>query len=332
MYKIPLDQLKEKILATNKLNEAELDEKIKAKINELSGLITEDGAAHIISNELGIDLAPPNEELKIKQVYAGMKGITTLGKVIQKYDIREFSKGESTGKVCSLVIGDETGTIRLVFWNNQVDQVQNINVDDILQIKDAYVRENRNDREIHVNDRTHIDINPEGKTVNVTRQTNTFDRKEIKSLDSDQTNVEIVGTVVQIFDPRFFYLCPTCNKRVTQADSGYNCAEHGAVTAQLSYVLNLVVDDGTGNIRSTFWKNQANHLVDKTEEDFALFKDNLRAFEDIKTDLLGEQFKLMGRVTKNIMFDRFEFSVHLVQKADPKEELQRLEDLKNVSQ
>ena len=51
MYKVPIAEIKQKILSSGKLTLEELDQKLKAKINELSGLISEEGAAHIIANE-----------------------------------------------------------------------------------------------------------------------------------------------------------------------------------------------------------------------------------------------------------------------------------------
>ncbi len=55
------------------------------------------------------------------------------------------------------------------------------------------------------------------------------------------------------------------------------------------------------------------------------FKDNLGLFGDIKTELLGEQFRLVGRVSRNDMFERLEFSVQMVFKAEPEEEIRKLE-------
>jgi len=89
--------------------------------------------------------------------------------------------------------------------------------------------------------------------------------------------------------------------------------------------MNAVVDDGTSNIRCVFWKNQTNHLLGKNEEELSQFKENPSGFEEIKTELLGEQFRLMGKVNKNEMFDRLEFNVQLVQKAKAEEELSVVE-------
>ncbi len=319
MYKIPLNDIKEKIVASGKLDLKNLELKIKEKINELSGLISEEGAAHIIANELSIELVDVNKnKLKVKEIYSGMKNVSTVGKVVRKFDVHEFAKGDSTGKVCSLILGDETGTIRVVFWNEQTDLLEKVNADDIILVKEAYVRENNNQKEIHLGDRGEIEVNPEGETVENVRQSSSFERKKISELSDGTENVELLGTVVQVFDPRFFTVHPQSGRRLREGE------EEGVIPA-LAYVLNAVLDDGTGTIRGVFWKNQTNHLLGKTVEEMEKFKDDPALFESLKTDLLGEQFKVMGRVKKNEMFDRLEFNAQMVEKANPQEEIAKLE-------
>ena len=324
MYKIPLKDIKEKIVASGKLDLENLESKIKEKINELSGLISEEGAAHIIANELNIELVDSNKnKLKIKEIYSGMKNVSTVGKVTRKFEIREFAKGDRTGKVASLIIGDDTGTIRIVFWNEQADLLNQIKEDDILLINEAYVRENNNQKEIHLGDRGDVEINPEGETIENVRQTSSFERKKISDLNDTADNVELIGTVVQVFDPRFFMVHPESGRRIREGE------EAGVVPA-LSYVMNAVLDDGAGTIRAVFWKNQTNHLLGKTVEEMSAYKEDPSSFESVKTDLLGEQFKLMGRAKKNEMFDRLEFNVQIVEKANPQEEIDKLEKVEPV--
>ena len=70
MYKIPLSDIKQKILAGGKLSAEQLELKLKAKINELSASISEEGAAHIIANELGVELVSlSKEEAENKKKY-----------------------------------------------------------------------------------------------------------------------------------------------------------------------------------------------------------------------------------------------------------------------
>ena len=312
MYKIPLEELKEKIVASGKLSQEDLDEKIKAKIGELSGLISEEGATHIIANELNVEVvAEGKDKLKIKEIYAGMNAVSVLVKVVQKYETREFNSNGRSGKVASLFVGDETGSTRLTFWNDKVDLLDGIKEDDVLLVKEAYVKENKGRKELHMGRNASIDVNPEGESVEVAkRAAQTFARKTIQELEGGEEGVELLGTVVQVFDPRFFRLCSDCNKRVTETDSGATCAEHGAVIPQLSYVLNAIIDDGSGNIRTVFWKNQTNNLLGMSEDDLAEFESDMSSFENVKSELLGEQFNLSGKVKKNDMFNHWSTPIY----------------------
>ncbi len=326
MYKIPLEDLKKKIVDSGEIGSADLDKRIKDKINELSGLISEEGATHIIANELGIEVVEENKKkLKIKEVYAGMRDVNTVAKVIRKYEINTFSKGDTTGKVCSLIVGDETGTIRLVFWNEQVDLLDDVKEGTVLAVKSSYVRENNGRIELHLGSKGEIEINPEGEVVEAVRETRTYERKKIEELLGEEEGAEIMGTVVQVFDPRFFAVCKDCRGRAMESEGKFTCQKHGQVNPEISYVMNLVLDDGTGNIRGVFWKNQTNHLLDRDEQEVANYRNDMSKFEDIKTDLLGEQLKLIGKVKKNEMFDRLEFNVQIVERAKPEEEIARLE-------
>lgn len=328
MYKVPLPEIKRKIIQSGKVTREELESKIKVKINELAGLISEEGAAHILANEMGIELINSTTgKLKIKEIYAGMKNITAAGKVVRKFQMREFAKGDSKGKVASLIMGDETDTIRVVFWNDQVSILDKVQENDIILIKDAYVRENKGGKEVHIGERSSVAINPEGEAISAVRQSSDVERRPINELQEGEES-EIMGTVVQVFDPRFFNVCSDCGKKVTEIEGVFSCVEHGTVKPSLSYVLNAVLDDGSGTIRSIFWKNQTHHLLGKGEAELTSYKDRLASFENVKTDLLGEQFKLRGRVKKNDMFNRLEFNVQLVEKANPEEELARLEQVK----
>lgn len=326
MFKVPLAEVKERILKSGKITPRDLDDKIKTKINDLSGLISEEGAAHIIANELGVELFnSERSKLKIKEIYAGMKSVSVVGKVVRKFEVREFAKEDKKGKVCSIMLGDNTGTIRVVFWNDQVDLLSKVNEDDILLIKDGYVKENNNNKEVHLGDRAKVEINPEGETVDVVRQRTSFDRKKIEDLKAGEEGAEILGTIVQVFDPRFFNVCSTCSKKVVESNGVFTCAEHKEVKPSLSYVLNLILDDGSGTIRSVLWKNQVGHLLGKEEVEMSKFKENIALFEEVKTDLLGEQLKMVGRVQHNQMFDRLELNVQMVEKAKASEEIARLE-------
>lgn len=326
MFKIPLPELKEKIKLASYLTEIEINDRIKKKINELSGLISEEGAAYILANELGITLIEDTLRQKIKGIYPGMRGFEVVGKVISKSEVREFEREGKKGKVANFQIGDSTGSIRVVCWHEQTDLLGKIKEGDILLLKSVYAKENNfSQTEIHLNERCEIEINPEGEDLPEVKTRPVYPRKKINELKDGEADIEVLGTVVQVFDPRFFNVCKTCNKRVAEKEGGQYCPEHGETETETSYVLNLIFDDGSSNIRTVFWKNQTNHLLGKTEEEMLRFKENPSFFDDLKTDLLGEQFRIVGRVNHNLLFDRLEFIAQSVFKAVASEEIERLE-------
>lgn len=334
MIKIPYSVLLEKIKTKTGMTQEAIEKQIEEKMEQLSGLISKEGAAHILANELKVDLSLPQLALKIRDVYAGMKAGEILGRLVKKYDIRDFQSGERKGKVGSFLIADETGTMRVTCWNEQTKEMESIQENDVLMIQDGTVRENRGALEIHLNERTKITRNPEGKTITAIKITEpTLIRKAIKELSATDINVEILGTIVQVFEPKFFERCPVCRKRIKQQEVGFQCPEHGLTKPDYGYVMNIYLDDGSGNIRVVFFGQQMQQLLKKTDEEILVYRTTPQAFDKIKTDLLGEMLKTTGRVNKNEMFARLEFVANkIVMNINPEEEISRLQQELEKSQ
>jgi len=329
MISMPLEQAIEKIKEKTSLSEEEINNKINTKLDQLSGLVSKEGAAYIIANELDVKLFEQTSgKLQIKNILAGMRDVETIGKLTRKFDIREFNVNGRQGKVGSFIIGDETGTIRIVCWGSKADELTKLKEGDIVKINSGYVKENNGLKEVHMNDKSIISLNPEGITIDSVTQTEkpSPTRKNIQELDENSNNVELFGTIVQSFEPRFFEVCPTCGKRAKPVEGNFNCAQHGNVAPDYSYVMNVVLDDGTETIRSVFFREQAEKLLAKTKEEILNYKTNPQSFDAVKNELLGNQIKIIGRATKNQMFDRLEFITNDVNiNPDPKKEIEKLE-------
>ena len=326
MIKIPLDRIIEKIKERANISEEEISKKIEEKMVQLSGLISKEGAAHIIANELGVKLFEEvSGKLQIKNILAGMRDVETVGKVQQISQINEFQRKDgSPGKVANLVIADETGSIRTVLWGSQTDIIKEIKENDLVKITFGYVKENNKRLEIHLNEKSGLTVNPEGETIKEVKQY-TSKRKKINQLEENDNDIELLGTVVQVFEPRFFEVCPQCNKRIRQRDEGFFCEEHKVVEPNYSYVLNAILDDGTETVRTVFFKKQAENLLEMNEQKILGYKDNPETFEEVKNSMLGNIIKVVGRANKNELFDRLEFITRLAfPKPDPKEEVENL--------
>ena len=326
MIKIPYDQIIEKIKKEANISEDSINDKINQKMEQLSGLVSKEGAAHIVANELGIKLFESfSGKLQIKNIVAGLRNVETVGKVMQTYELREFTTNERQGKVASFVMGDESGTIRVVMWGSQAENINNIKEGTIVKIIGSYVKENNGFNELHLNERSKLIINPEGETVDVKQ--NIIERKSIEQLKEYDNSVEILATIVQIFEPRFFEVCPQCRKRLKIDNETFACPTHDKVDPDYSYVLNLIVDDGTDNIRTVFFRENMEKLLNFNKEKILEYKENIEKFEEIKTELLGNIIKINGRVKKNLFFDRLEFMANsVVLNPNPEEEIKRLDE------
>jgi len=259
MIQVPLKDIISKICSKTGLSEDNVKQKIAEKVEQLYGLVSEEGAAHIIANELGIKIFEVSGELKIKDVLLGMKSVDVVGKVVRKYELREFSTEKRKGKVANLMMADETGSIRVVFWNDKTNDFEQIKEEDVIKIKNAYVRDNAGRKELHLGDSSHLIINPANVSIQ-TKERKEYDRKHISEL-TDGMTAEVMGTIVQVFDIRYFEMCPKCNKRMRLKNDVFECDEHQVQKPVFNYILNVYLDDGTSNIRVNFWKQQAQRLL-----------------------------------------------------------------------
>ena len=328
MIKVPYEEILTKIHEKTNISISELEERVEKKLSQLSGLISKEGAAHIIANEVGVRIFEPlSGKLQIKNIVKGMRDVETVGRVVQINDVREFFTAERAGKVASMVLGDETGTVKVVMWGSQAEQAPRIKQNDIVKLLGGYVKDNTGKTELHLNDRSQLFINPKGENVaEVKIEIKSGTRKAIKDLNENDNEVELLGTLVQMFDIRFFEVCPKCSKRAKPADGLYACAEHGSVMPAYSYVLNAIVDDGTETMRCVFFRNQVDKLLNKSAEQLSSLRVNPAEFEAMKAGVLGQIVKLNGRVNKNTLFSRLEFVVNAVDSnPSPEEELKRMQ-------
>ena len=87
--------------------------------------------------------------MEIRELRDGMKRVTIEGKVTEISDAREVQSrfGDQTHKVATAVLSDETGTIKLTLWNEQISQV---NVDDKIKVENGYVTSFRGEIQLNV--------------------------------------------------------------------------------------------------------------------------------------------------------------------------------------
>lgn len=95
--------------------------------------------------------------VKMASLAEGMGDVNVTGVVTAKGRKTTFSRGDTDGTVASVSIGDETGSTRLVLWNEQADWFDKLEVNESIRIEGGYVRVDRNNKaELHLGRRGRI--------------------------------------------------------------------------------------------------------------------------------------------------------------------------------
>jgi len=87
--------------------------------------------------------------LKISELRDNMRRVNVTGKIVDKSETREVQSRYGRGKlrVASATLQDETGSITLTLWNQQIDEV---NVGDTVKIENGYTNSFRGEVQLNV--------------------------------------------------------------------------------------------------------------------------------------------------------------------------------------
>jgi replication factor A1 len=87
--------------------------------------------------------------MKIKDLKDGMRKVDLVARVLEISEPREVvSKFDGqVYRVADAIIGDETGTVKLSLWNEQIERV---NVNDTIKIENGYVRSFKGEKQLNV--------------------------------------------------------------------------------------------------------------------------------------------------------------------------------------
>ncbi|MHA1211566.1 MAG: DUF2240 family protein, partial [Candidatus Heimdallarchaeota archaeon] len=241
---MPYDEVIERVVKETDLSKDEVIKRIDEKVEELGGLITLEGAAHIIARELEINLydsqqLQKHQPTKISDLMDGMNNVTITAIIKHIYDPKSFTRKDgSQGAVQNAQLVDKTGFCRIVLWDDQIRQFTDYGIKpgDIIRISGAFVKESKFDgvKELSLNSRTQIESAP--KNIDKEDFPDTLlDVMKIKDLTLNQNDVELIGQVTAIRPVSTF------NKKDGSEGS----------------VASVEIADESGKVRITLWDEKA---------------------------------------------------------------------------
>jgi len=83
--------------------------------------------------------------MKIEELQPRQGNVEIEAEVIDKGEIRTFEKFGKQGRVCNAKIKDDSGTMTLSLWNEQIDQV---NIGSTIKVSNGYVSEYQGEKQL----------------------------------------------------------------------------------------------------------------------------------------------------------------------------------------
>lgn len=163
--------------------------------------------------------------------------VNVIARIIRIPAVRSYNKNGKDGKVASLELEDESGKISYTLWNNNVDLIENLELNDgdTVKILQAQVRERNGEKSL-----THWD----GRIIkgDFDVPEHIIEISKIGDLDDGDSDISIIGVVTKLYDIRKF---------VRKSDKSEG------------QLRNFVIEDDTGSIRVTLWGDSADLGISK---------------------------------------------------------------------
>jgi len=116
-------------LVDDLLTREEFDRRVEEVMEKNGGLLDEPTAAMMVVRELG------RTHVKIRDLGSGSSLTSFFGKVISATSPREFRRNDgTTGQVGDILLGDETGQVRVVLWDEKARAAAEVEVGEVLEV------------------------------------------------------------------------------------------------------------------------------------------------------------------------------------------------------
>ena len=214
----------------------ELLKAIETKTAASSGLLTEEAAARLVAAEHGVDVKVGKRipEIRIAQLVSGLNDVTVSGRVLLVGTPREYAHQGRVGQMVRLLMGDRTGMVNVVLWDDKAELAARIKPRQVWRVTHGYVRRSRDGTvELHVGKRGDAQPSPDADE-GLFPQIEGFCSK-IATLEAAHKRTIVEG-VVQAVSP-------------VSAFSRHDGTE--------GKVAKAGIEDDTGRIQVVFWNEKA---------------------------------------------------------------------------
>ncbi|MGC8682229.1 MAG: hypothetical protein ACP5TF_02970 [Candidatus Acidifodinimicrobium sp.] len=246
------------ILEKTKLTREQIEEKIKKKIEEFPAL-TREAAIRSVAADNGVILI--RRDYKVSDIKEELSHLNLRCRIIRKFEAKEVNLKGGKSKVMNLIVGDETGQIRVVIWDtNKISEIErDLNEGDEILIINAYAKFSNfsNNFEINIGSNTLL------KLIERREAGAVLDKyTRISQITEENKVYRVRGFITRIFTNNTFIIkCSICGKRVDE-----KCDIHGDKALSKTLMISSVIDDGLSSTKVTFFDRVAEKLLSLSRE------------------------------------------------------------------
>jgi replication factor A1 len=152
------EKIKDKISFEEFLDKMEEYKKENADVSFIDDI----SIAHMVVGDYITEKIETLEETKefwkIKDLETGKQHLNLIGRVMNLSNVKKFtSKKGREGKLANLILADDTGQIRVVFWTENIKLLDKFEEGDIIKINDVEVKQGFREDEAHMNIRSSLE-------------------------------------------------------------------------------------------------------------------------------------------------------------------------------
>ncbi|MFH1256324.1 MAG: hypothetical protein V1494_03440 [Candidatus Diapherotrites archaeon] len=178
---------------------------VEGKKAKFSGLLSEAGAAIIVARELGIESGLGKgfaETMKVSQLEDGMHAVDLTARVMQVFAPKKFEKGKKKGVLCSLVVADETGEIRLTLWHQDVKRLEELKIErgDALHLSNCFVSSFQEKKQLNFSYNSEMKIAEKSEGL----PNLIVAKPKLAELSAGMNNVDVYARIGRIFEVKEF--------------------------------------------------------------------------------------------------------------------------------
>ncbi|MCK4379954.1 MAG: DUF2240 family protein [Candidatus Lokiarchaeota archaeon] len=262
------------------------------------------------------------------------KGVVSFDGIITSVDnIKTISlKSGEDVSLLGFIVSDDSDGIRVTLWREKAEEYSKLlNVGQGLSLKNTLVKysnfSRRNEislikesmlelKDLEIKNLKSIDLSNQERSTNFSGN-----YIKVESIEASGT-IEIKGFIAKDLNNITIYeACKNCYKKVE------NCTCGKGDNTEFRMIINLIIDDGTGTIRTTFMGEQAEKLIGVETANVVQLKETPefeKFLEKKSSEFLGKDVIIKGRAKFSDYSNQYEISVYDFKDINIDDELERV--------